>query len=133
MTINLHFVKWNQISTYGKLNLPLASSIYFVFLSVKMTGANQSIPLIFLLCLKRNNTRTFKSGTCKNIFLRCVRYWYNLLRWILFILCVNWKGLFFVKVYRFLWRHWFERSPYFMCYLHNNNMMLIPEFQRNSN
>ena len=34
--INLHFVKWNQISTYRKLNLPLASSVYFVFLPTEM-------------------------------------------------------------------------------------------------
>ena len=35
-TINLHFVTLNQISTYRKLNLPLTSSIYFVFLPLEM-------------------------------------------------------------------------------------------------
>ena len=35
-TINLHFVTSNQISTYRKLNLPLTSSIYFVFLHLEM-------------------------------------------------------------------------------------------------
>ena len=35
-TINLHFVTSNQISTYRKLNLPLTSSIYFVFLPLEM-------------------------------------------------------------------------------------------------
>ena len=35
-TINLHFVTSNQISTYRKLNLPLISSIYFVFLPLEM-------------------------------------------------------------------------------------------------
>ena len=138
-TINLQFVKSNQISTSRKLNLPLTSSIYFVFLPVKMTQTNQSIPLVFLLCLKRNDAQTFKSGTCKNPSPQCVCYWYNLYRWMFFILCVNWKALLFVKVYCysetfeapccflwshcferspccFLWSHCFERSPYFMYY-----------------
>ena len=35
-TINLHFVASNQISTYRKLNLPLTSSIYLVFLPLEM-------------------------------------------------------------------------------------------------
>ena len=35
-TLNLHFVSSNQIPTYRKLNLPLTSSIYFVFLPLEM-------------------------------------------------------------------------------------------------
>ena len=35
-TINLSFVTSNQISTDRKLNLPLTSSIYFVFLHLEM-------------------------------------------------------------------------------------------------
>ena len=35
-TINLYFVKSNQISIYRKLNLPLTGSIYFVFLPLEM-------------------------------------------------------------------------------------------------
>ena len=35
-TINLHFVKSNQISINRKLNLPLTGSIYFVFLPLEM-------------------------------------------------------------------------------------------------
>ena len=35
-TINLHFAKSNQISAYRKLNLPPASSIYFVFLLLEI-------------------------------------------------------------------------------------------------
>ena len=34
--INLHSVTSNQISTYRKLNLPLTSSIYFVFLPLEI-------------------------------------------------------------------------------------------------
>ena len=36
-TINLHFVTSNQIPAYRKLNLPLTSSIYFVFLEMQKT------------------------------------------------------------------------------------------------
>ena len=141
LTMNLHFVKSNQISTYIKLNLPLTSSIYFVFLPLEMQK-NSNRPKYttrFLICLKRSSPRTFKSGSYKNTFLQWVRYWYNLLRWMFFILCDNWKTLLFVKVYRysetfeppcccFLWSQCFKRSLYFMRYLHNNNMMLIPKF-----
>ena len=34
--INLHFITLNQVSTYRKLNFPLTSSIYFVFLPFEM-------------------------------------------------------------------------------------------------
>ena len=55
-----------------------------------------------------------------------------------FVLCDNWKAILFVKVYRysgtseapyccFRWSQCFERSPYFIRYLHNSNMMLIPK------
>ena len=73
--INLHSVTSNQISTYRKLNLPLTSSIYFDFLPLEMqkkTRTDKIIPQICLLCLKRNDPQTFKSGSCKNSFLQCV-------------------------------------------------------------
>ena len=50
---------------------------------------------------KRNDPLTFKSGSCKTAFHRCSCYWYNLLRWMSFTLCDNWKTLLFVKVYRY--------------------------------
>ena len=99
--INLHSVTSNQISTYINLNLPLTGSIYFIFLPREMqkkSQTDQSIPCIFLLCLKRNDLQTFKSGSCKNPFLQCLCYCYNLLRWMFFILCNNWKTLLFMKV-----------------------------------
>ena len=112
--INLHFVLLNQISPYRKLNFPLTSSIYFVFLPIEMqkrlqqtklyhkkTPTDQSIPHVFLLCLKRNHPQTFKSGSCKNRFPQCVCYLYNLFRWMFFIPCDNWKTLLFMKVYRY--------------------------------
>ena len=85
--INLHFIKWNQLSTYRKLNLALTSSIYFVFLPLEMQKRQTKVHNSFsLLCLKRNNPQTHKSGSCKTTFLQCICYWYNLLRWMFFIL-----------------------------------------------
>ena len=34
--MNLYFVKSKQVFTYRKQNLPLTSSIYFIFLALKM-------------------------------------------------------------------------------------------------
>ena len=102
--INLYSVTSNQISTYRKLNWSLTSSIYFVFLPLEMqkkTRTDQSTLRVFLLCLKRNDPQTFKSGSCKNPFLQCVCYCYNLLRWMFFILCDNWETLLFIIVYRY--------------------------------
>ena len=126
----MHFVKSNLRFTYRKLNFLLTSSNYFFFLPLeiqKQTWTDQSIPLIFLLCLKRNGQQTFKSSSCKSIFLQCVHYWYNLLRRMFFIVFDNWKTLLFMKVCRysetfesscccFLWSQCFERSPYFMTH-----------------
>ena len=97
-TINLHFVTSNQISTYRKLNLPLTSSIYFVFLPLEMqkkTQTDQSIPRVFLLCLKTATHKPLKVAAAKTIFssAMCVCYWYSLLRWMFFILCDKWKTL----------------------------------------
>ena len=57
--------------------------------NAKKTRTHQSIPRVFLLCLKRNDPETFKNGSCKNPFFQCVCYCYNLLRWIIFILSVE--------------------------------------------
>ena len=52
--------------------------------NAKKTRTDQSIPLVFLLCLERNDPQTFKNGNCKDFFLQCVCYCYNLLRCFLF-------------------------------------------------
>ena len=45
----------------------------FSFLaSVKKTQTDQSIPQVFLLCLKKIEPQTFKNSSCKNPFLQCV-------------------------------------------------------------
>ena len=95
-TINLHFAISNQIPLFMKLNLLLTSSTYLAFLPLEMHKKLEQTKVyqeFFLLCLKRNDPQTFKSGSCKNPFLQCVCYCYNLLRWMFFILCDNWKTL----------------------------------------
>ena len=42
--INLHSVTSNRISTYRKLNLPLTSSIYFVFLPLEIQKKDSNRP-----------------------------------------------------------------------------------------
>ena len=42
-----------------------------------------------------------KAAAAKNFFLRCVCYRCNLLRWMFFVPCDNWKLLFFLKVCRY--------------------------------
>ena len=104
-TINLHFVRSNQIPTYRKLNLPVTSSIYLVFLPLEMQrklNHTKVYHMFFLLCRKRNDPQTFKCSTCENHFLQFVCYRYNFLRRMFFILCVNEKKtLFFIKVYQY--------------------------------
>ena len=55
----------------------------------------------FLICPNLNDSQTFKSSSCKNGFLQCVCYRCNLLRWMFFVPCDNWKTLFFLKVCRY--------------------------------
>ena len=69
--------------------------------NVSRAHADQSILQNILLCLKRNISQTFKSSSCKKVFLKCVYHWYNLLRWMFFITCNNWKTLFFTQIYRY--------------------------------
>ena len=49
--------------------------------NAKKTQTDPSIPRVFLLCLKRNNGQTFKSGSCNN----SVCYSHNFLQWMFFI------------------------------------------------
>ena len=132
----------NQISTYRKLNLPLISSIYFIFLPLEMQK-NSNRPKytrVFYFCLKRNDPQTFRIGTWKIPFLQCICYCYELLRLMFLILCDTLNTLLFKKICRyseifkatyccFIWNQYFERSSYFIRYLHNNNTMLILKFE----
>ena len=99
--INLHFVKSNQISTYRKLNLPLTSSIYFLFLPAEMQKRHEQTEVYYSFShfvWKETTWKPWKVAAVRNSF---VRYLYNLLRWMFFILWYNWKTLPFVKVYRY--------------------------------
>ena len=142
-TINLHFVKSNQISTYRKLNLPLTSSIYFVVLSVEMQKRLQQTKVCYSFSYfvwKETTHKPLKVEAAKTLFSSVCVIGTTCFDECFFILCDNWKTSVFVKFYRcsetfeapcccFLWRWCFEWCPYFMRYLHNNNMMLIPKFQ----
>ena len=65
--------------------------------NVKRTHAGQTILYFFVLSPKRNDWQTFKCNRSNKPFLQCVCYWYDLLRWMFFILCDNWKKLLFKK------------------------------------
>ena len=65
--------------------------------NAKKTDTDQSILPGLLFCLKRSYSQTFKSSSCKKVFCKCVYHWYNLLRWMFFILCDNWKQYFLQK------------------------------------
>ena len=84
-----------------------------------------------------------KVAAAKKVFLQCVCYRYNLLRSMFFILCDNWKTLFFSKSLSLLWDFFnhhvvvfFETSVlkevHILHYLHNTSAMLIPMFQKNA-
>ena len=108
--LNSHFRTSNYISACRKLNLLLINSICLVVSSLEMQrGLNkpknykakysdQSTLQVFSLCLKRNNSQTYKSSSFEKIFLQCACYRYNLLRVIFLILFDSWKILFFVNV-----------------------------------
>ena len=99
--INLHFVTRNKISTYRKLNLLLLNSIYLVFFPLEMQRRliqTEVYYMFFLLSLKRNSSQTFKNKLQKTFSLD----FFSLVQLAsinVFVLCGNWKTLFFIKVY----------------------------------
>ena len=88
----------NKRPTYKKTNLPLTSSNHFSLLTSGNARKTQT-DHVFLPCLKRSDPKISKSGSSKNPFPQCACYWYNVLRWMFFILCGNWKPLLFIIVY----------------------------------
>ena len=141
--IILHFFTSNQLSTDRKLNLPLTSSVYFVFFALEMQKRLKQSKIYHKFShfvwketthkpLKVPAPRTLFfsvyviATTCfDQCFLFCVipeRH------------CFSWKfivtpRLFQATCWCFLWSQCIARSPYFMLYLRNNNTMLIPKFQ----
>ena len=132
--INLHSITSNQISTYRKLNLPLTSSINFIFLTLEMqkkTQPDHSIPHIFLLCLKRNGPQAFKSGSC-SVYVIATTYFDEC--FLLYVItgrhCFSWK---FATTLRFFKHHaaaFFEASVLkevrILCF---TSTITIPKFQ----
>ena len=52
-----------------------------------------------MLCLKRKVSQTLKSSSCKKVFPKSVHHGCNLLRWMFFIRCDNWKTFFLIQTY----------------------------------
>ena len=65
--------------------------------NAKKAHIDQSTLQVFSLCLKRNHSQTFKGRLQKIFPPECACYRYNLLWWMFFIPCDNWKSLFFRK------------------------------------
>ena len=107
-TINLH-CQMKSISTSRKLNLSLTSSIHFVFLPLEMQKWLEQAKVYhsFSYFVRKETThKPLKVAAAKTLFSNVYVYWYNLLRWMFFILCDaglrdSWKTLPFVKVYRY--------------------------------
>ena len=106
--------------------------LYFVFLSLEMqkkTWTGQSIPRVFLFCLKKKTThKPLKVVAAKTLFSSAYVIGATCFDECFFVLCDNWKTLlnitlrfFKAPCCCFLWSQCFERSPYFMRHLRNNN------------
>ena len=120
---------------------------HLCFLSSRNVKRNiqTKVCCIFLvLSRKRSGSQTFKCSSNSTPFLQCIFYWYNLLRWMFFILCDNWKayfyksswllwGLFQLPCWYVLWKERFERGPCFTLATQcSNNTVLIPKFKNKS-
>ena len=111
----------------GNVETNIQTKMYYIFLA---------------LSLKRNGSQTFKCSSSNKPFLQCICYWYNLLRQkCFFILCDNWKTLFFIKIIaalrafpaamfpRSLREVVWKRSIFYNTAQHSNSTMLIPKFK----
>ena len=127
-----------KTSTYKKLNLLFTTSIYFVFLPLAMQKRLKKTTVYHAHCyfyLKRKDTQTFQSGTCKTLFSRaCVIGTTCIDKCFLLYVIIgrhffSWKFIVKYHVTAFLWSQCFERSLYFIRHPNNSNMMLLPKFQ----
>ena len=138
-TIHLHFITSNQISTYRKLNLPLSRSIFCLLTSrnAKKTQTDQSMPCVFL---QETTHKSLKVVSAKSLFSsvyvigttcfsECFSFYVTTKRHYFSCKFIVTLRLFYAPFCYFLWNQCFERSLYFMRFLHDNNMMLIPKFQ----
>ena len=98
--INLHFVTLNQISTYRKLNLPITSSIYFVFLPLEMQKRLKQIKVyhgVSYFVWKETAHKPLKVAAAIKRFSPVCMLLIQLASMKVFILCGNWKTLLFMK------------------------------------
>ena len=72
------------------------------FRNARKTLTEQRMPHIILLCQKRNHTQTLKNDSSKDLFIRCVCCWHNLLRWTFLITCDSREILLFIIICRYL-------------------------------
>ena len=134
--LNIHI--WKTKFTFYKqyfLGLPFSRN-------VKKSNTDQSLQQAFSFCLKRSVSLTFKNASYKKVFPKCVYDWYNLLCWMFFILCDNWKQsvlhqvivtqrlgattMLLCSLKQVFWK----TSAFYVRYLQNNiTMMLIPKVQ----
>ena len=101
--INLHSPTSNQISTYRKLNFPLTSSIYFVFLPLEMqkdSNRPKYNTRFLILSEKKQLTNPWKWQLQKPFSPVCMLL-LQLATMNVFILCDNWEALLFMNVYRY--------------------------------
>ena len=141
--IKLHFVASNQLSTDRKLNLPLTSSIYFVFFPLEMQKRLKQIKVYHAFShfvWKDTTHKPLKLPAARTLFFSVYVIATNCFsQCFLFCViperhCFSWKFIIASRLFQatcccFFWSQCIARSPYFMLYLCNNNMMLIPNFQ----
>ena len=109
--------------------------------NVKRAHTDQSILHFFVLPQKRNDSQTIhKCSSSNKLFPQLVSYRYDLLWYDFFIVCGNWKGLLFAKVYRhsegFSNRHvaaffeiTFSKEVRILHISTHNSTTLIPKFK----
>ena len=140
--ISLHFIKSNQISTYRKLNLPLTSGIYFGFLPLAMQKRLKQTKVYHSFSYfvwKETTQKPLKVAAAKTLFssvyfigttsfdesfLLCLITGGHYFLWKFIVTLRLWSALLLLSLKLVFWK----KSRIFMCYLHNSNMMLIPNF-----
>ena len=106
----------------------------------KEDSTDQGMQQFFYSLRNERIHKPSKVAAVANFFLQRVCHLFNLLQWIFFVLCDNWKALFLKKVYNcskgFLSRHIFEffetsvlKEICSLNYLHNNSATLILKSQ----
>ena len=90
--------------------------IYLIFFSPEMQKILIETRVYYKLCCavwKETSHKPLKSSSCKNVFLKYMDHWCNLLRPMLFIPCGNWKP----SLYKFIVTWWFGQTTLMICSL----------------